>query len=816
MQVLKFRGSLLACASSIKKVIQILYEKPKDIYIIFIPSFYGINDKLIHCGQKAAKGKEIYKILLRNIENDYLNIIKELFPITNQSHIISYFKKNINKLEIFYDGIFQVEELSKRSLNKIISFGEINSSYLIAEKLKIIGINVTWKDTRDLIVINNKFGDSQLDFIKTNFQIRQYFQQEKSEYIILPSKFIPITEKKETTTFEYYGSDFIAAIIASSLSASSLEIWTNTSGIMTANLKIVPQAFFIKNISYEEAIELSHSSVQLLAYHMIHPIIKTYIPIQIKNIFSPSKTGTYIHNCKSLNNRNSIIGISSIEDISLLTIKGNIMVNKIDYFNRLFKVLSNEKINVIFITQSSLIYSITIGINRDNILKAKKTIDIEFFKEIEEKYINPTNIEQNLSIISIIGNHMKNFSEVSGKMFTSLSNENINIHSIAQEFNKKNISTIIEKKDFTKALNTLHEIFFEKQIKKIHLFISGVGQVGKKLIEQIKKQQTYLYKYLNLYIKIIGITNSKKMLFEKNGINLNDWEISLQKSQEMNSKDFIEIVHEFNLCNSLFVDNTANQNIAMIYEKFLEKGIGVITCNKIACSSEYAYYKKLKTLSNNFNCPFLFETNVGASLPVISTLNDLINSGDKIYKIEAVLSGSLNFIFNYFKENIPFFKSVKEAANKGYTEPDPRIDLSGIDVMRKILILARECGETLELSDITQKSFLPKSCLNTLSIEDFYKKLEENTDYFFALQQSANKENKHLRFIARYETGQISVGLEKIESGNPFYQIDGKDNMILYFTKRYGEQPLVIKGAGAGAEITASGVFSDIIKSKKY
>ncbi|WP_185851838.1 bifunctional aspartate kinase/homoserine dehydrogenase I [Blattabacterium cuenoti] len=816
MQVLKFGGSSVAHSNAIKRICSLLEKKPKGKYAIVVSALGNITDQLIQCGQLASERRNIYKNILEKIEIRHLNLIRELFPITDQSHLISWIKKNINDLESLCDGIFQVEELSKRSLDKIMSFGELSSSFLISEKLKQSGLDAICKDSRELIITDSQFGCAQVDFITSNHHIIQFFSEKTSEYIVLPG-FIGSTLENETTTLGRGGSDYTASILAAAISASLLEIWTDVSGMMTANPKIVNQAFPIKEISYEEAMELSHFGAKVIYPPTIQPAMKKHIPIQIKNTFSPSDPGTLIYIRKEKNISQPVTGISGIQNLALLTLEGSGMVGVPGYSKRLFEALSREKINVIFITQSSSEHSITTGIHEMDIIKAKAVIDSEFAQEIHQKCIDPLKIEKDLCIIAVVGDNMKNLHGTSGKMFSSLGRNSINVRAIAQGSTEKNISAVIQKTDFKKALNTLHEAFFESPPKQINLFICGVGKVGSKLLEQIDQQKNYLLKELKLQVRVIGLANSKKMYFNNNGINnlCKCTDFLNKNGHKMNVYSFIKKVWKLNLRNSLFVDNTASEEMAMTYEKFLKNGIGVITCNKIACSSDYDHYKKLKTLSRHFKAPFLFETNVGASLPVISTLNDLINSGDKINKIEAVLSGSLNFIFNHFIGEKSFLEAVQEAQSKGYTEPDPRIDLIGLDVMRKILILARECGSPLELFDIQKKSFLPKSCSNAISVNSFYKELHQHRDYFSNIRKKAEKEEKRLRFIARYENGIASVGLESVKQSHPFYQLEGKDNMVLYNTYRYDEQPLIIKGAGAGAEVTASGVFSDIIKATK-
>lgn len=814
IKVLKFGSSSLIDSVSLKKICNILKKNKNNVkYAIIISALYNITNILIKCGKLASKKNNDYKNILELIEYKHIIIIYELFTITKKSYLISNLKKKLNVLENFCNGIFQVEELSKYSLYNIMNFGVINLSYLIAEKIKEFNFKVKLKDSRELILTDYEFECANRDFKKSNYKIIDFFKKEKSKFIILPG-FIAFSSEGKTSTLG--GADYIACILASALKANLLEIWTNVNGIMTADPKLVSQAYTIKNISYEEAMELSHFCAKIIYSPTLQPVIENKIPLKIKSIFLEKKKGTYIKNINFIKKK-TITGISVMKQISLITLEGSVMVGIPGYSKRLFKTLSEKKINVVLITQSSSEHSIAVGIHDKDVLKAKIVIDNEFYREIYNKSIKPLSIEKDLCIIAIVGDNMKNMHGTSGKIFSAMGKNRINIRAIAQGSTEKNISVVINKTDLKKAINILHEKFFEKQNKQINLFIIGLGKVGSNLLYQINKQKKYLNKEFKIKLRVIGLANSKKMIFKKDGIFIKKYKDYIENmSYDMDLNKFMEIMYEINLRNSIFVDNTANSNIAMIYENFLKKGIGVITCNKIACSSNYKYYKKLKELSRNLNSPFFFETNVGASLPVISTLNDLINSGDKIYKIEAVLSGSLNFIFNKFVYNKTFFKVVIEAQNSGYTEPDPRIDLSGIDVMRKILILARECGSNIELENIYKTNFLPEECLTSTSIDNFYNLLEKYNNFFYEIRKKTVRTGKKLRFIAKYKNGNAYVRLKSIGVDHPFFNLEGKDNMVLYNTHRYSEQPLIIKGAGAGAEVTASGVLSDIIKASKF
>ncbi|RBL91597.1 bifunctional aspartate kinase/homoserine dehydrogenase I [Chitinophaga flava] len=813
MQVLKFGGTSVGSAKAIDQVCDILKKhKPAGRFAIVVSALGGTTDKLIRCGQLAGQSQEQYKSVLQEIETRHLDTIRELFPITAQSGIISQLKKKLNTLENLCDGVFQVGELSARSLDKIMSYGELISCVIVAEKLKQLGFSATCKDSRELIITDSNFGHAAVNFQLTNHNIAEYFAQQPADYVVLPG-FIASSPDGDTTTLGRGGSDYTAAIIAAAVQAEVLDIWTDVSGMMTADPRLVSQAIPIAHISYEEAMELSHFGAKVIYPPTIQPVMDKRIPIRIKNTFAPEDYGTLIQS--SVERSFPVTGISGIQHISLLTLEGSGMVGIPGFSKRLFEALLRERINVIFITQSSSEHSITVGIHEADILKAKTAVDSEFAQEIQEKRIDPLLVEKDLCIVAVVGDQMKNHHGTSGKLFGTLGRNGVNVRAIAQGSTEKNISAVISKANLKKALNLIHEAFFEAPLKQVNLFVAGVGNVGSKLLEQLQQQQLYLQEELGLQIRVAGMANSKNTLFSEYGIGLYDWKNQLAQGDNMDLYAFIERVKSMNLRNSVFVDNTASAEVAAIYHEFLQHGISVVTCNKIACSSDYQYYKQLKDLARKYNASFLFETNVGAGLPVINTLNDLVRSGDKVQRIEAVLSGSLNYVFNHFVNGNSFRKVVKAAQDEGYTEPDPRIDLSGKDVMRKILILARESGAAIEMDDITNHSFLPDACLQAPSVADFYETLDEHAEHFQQLYANAASAGKRLKFVARYEDGQASVGLQCIAPDHPFYQLEGKDNIVLYTTNRYQEQPLIVKGAGAGADVTASGIFADIIRSAR-
>ncbi|PSL46153.1 aspartate kinase [Chitinophaga niastensis] len=813
MQVLKFGGTSVGSAKAIEQVCHILKQyKPAGRYAIIVSALGGVTDKLIRCGQLAGQGQEDYKNVLLEIETRHLDAIRELFPITAQSGQISQLKKKLNALENLCDGIFQVGELSPRSLDKIMSYGELMSCVIVAEKLKQKGFSAACKDSRELIVTDNNFGHATVNFIATNHNIAQFFAQQPADYVVLPG-FVAASNEGETTTLGRGGSDYTAAIVAAAVHASVLDIWTDVSGMMTADPRIVSQAIPISHISYEEAMELSHFGAKVIYPPTIQPVMDKRIPIWIKNTFAPEDHGTLIQD--SADRSFPVTGISGIQHIALLTLEGSGMVGIPGFSKRLFESLLQERINVILITQSSSEHSITVGIHETDMLKAKTAVDSEFAQEIHDKRIEPLLVEKDLCIVAVVGDKMKNHHGTSGKLFGTLGRNGVNVRAIAQGSTEKNISAVINKADLKKALNVMHETFFETPLKQVNLFIAGVGNVGSKLLEQLQQQQNYLQNELGLQIRVTGLANSKYTLLSESGIGLNNWRQQLEQGNEMNIPAFVAQIKAMNLRNSVFVDNTASSEVAAVYHEFLQHGISVVTCNKIACSSDYSYYRQLKDLARRFNASFLFETNVGAGLPVINTLNDLIRSGDKVHSIEAVLSGSLNFVFNHFVNGTSFREVVKAAQDEGYTEPDPRIDLSGKDVMRKILILARESGAAIEMDEITNYSFLPDACLDAASVPDFYDQLDVHAQHFQELRSAAAADGKRLKFVARYEDGKASVGLQSVAPDHPFYKLEGKDNIVLYTTSRYQEQPLIVKGAGAGADVTASGIFADIIRSAR-
>ncbi|HEV3414797.1 MAG TPA: bifunctional aspartate kinase/homoserine dehydrogenase I [Puia sp.] len=810
MQVLKFGGSSVANAENISRVITLVLDAlKKDRTILVVSALGGITDMLIHAASSAAAGDESYKEQLQEIEHRHLETVRTLLPITRQSAALSAVKTRCNEIEDICSGVFLLGELSPRTQDKIVSYGELLSSYIIAARFASLDIDHTWKDSRELIATDSRYGHAAVDFTKTNRTIREYIDSSSARLFVFPG-FIAADDKGITTTLGRGGSDYTAAILAAAVDARTLDIWTDVSGMMTADPRLVTNVKLIPRISYQEAMELSHFGAKVIYPPTIQPVMRKNIPVRIKNTFSPEDAGTVIE-LDAIHNGDSIRGISSIPRIALLSLEGSGMVGIPGFSKRLFEALSSHQINVILITQGSSEHSICVGIDESNVVTAKNAIDHSFQPEIAAGTVDPLIVETGLSVIALVGDHMKSHPGISGKMFGVMGRNGVNVRAIAQGSSERNISAVIAAGDVKKAINVLHEEFFETSYRQLNLFITGTGNVGRRLIEQLRQQKDWLQQQLRIQLRLVGLANSRKMVFDNEGIDLHNWRDCLEAGSPMSLDKWIDGITTRNLRNSVFADVTANGEVAARYAGLLGKTISVVACNKIACSSPYKNYRHLKDLAREYNARFLFETNVGAGLPVIGTLNDLLRSGDKIHRIEAVLSGTLNFVFNHYNGSRPFADVVRQAQTEGYTEPDPRLDLSGTDVMRKIMILAREAGEHIEMEDIANHSFLPASCMQG-SVEDFYAEMAKEEQHFQQLYQAAATKGKKLKFVAQYDNGKASVGLQHIGPEQDLYHLYGKDNVVLFYTDRYSEQPLVVKGAGAGAEVTASGVFADILR----
>ncbi|PID69964.1 MAG: bifunctional aspartate kinase/homoserine dehydrogenase I [Flavobacteriales bacterium] len=809
MKVLKFGGTSVGSAANIKQIINIIKNEAKTRQIVVVSAFSQVTNLLIDAAKLASIKEDAYQNDLQIIKDIHYTIVNDLFPNKKKS-LLRFIDENLGQLEKVLESISHIGELSAKSEAIIESYGELLSSHILTETFKEYGLDTILKDSRELIRTNSNYANASVYFSKTENNIQQFFTKNNKPIVVVPG-FIAANEQGETTLLGRGGSDYSAAIFAGALKAECLEKWTDVDGMFTANPNLVKQALPIKNISYEEAMELSHFGAKVIYPPTIHPVLQKNIPIYIKNTTRPNERGTKISSVIK-GKKNIVKGISHTENVSLITLEGSGMVGIPGFSKRLFETLSAEKINIKLITQASSEHSICIAIDDANAAQAKLAIDQTFELEILKSKLKPLIVEQGLAIIAIVGEQMKSHQGISGKMFSTLGKNNVNIRAIAQGASERNISAVIAAKDIKKALNSLHEAFFTDIYKQVNLFITGIGNVGGKLIEQIAQQQDFLLSQLKINMRVVGISNSRKMVFCEEGLNLANYKKLLEKGENANLQAFLEQVIQLNLRNSIFVDITASENVANMYADYLKNSIAVVACNKIASSSAFKKYKNLKNLSMEYNAPYLFETNVGAGLPVIDTLNNLIASGDSITRIEAVLSGSLNFIFNHYNKNNTFYEVVKQAREEGYTEPDPGIDLSGIDVARKILILVRESGQEMELEDVTNKTFLSPKSTEAKGIDSFFKALKEDENHYKNILAKADKNKAKLKYVASYENGEATVGLQEIPANHPFYNLEGKDNIVMFYTKRYPEQPMIIKGAGAGADVTASGLFADIIK----
>lgn len=789
---------------AIRQVAKIVHSSV-DQLVLVTSAVGGVTDQLVKIAEKAAAGNREYTSLLEAVKVQH----EQLYYALVENKPDENFYKIIEELEGVSKGVWLLKELTPRSYDFILSIGERLSCLIITEFFRNEGIDITLYDSRDYIITDDHFGQGKVNFLLTTKNLQEV-SKSFGKVNLFPG-FIASTEDKETITLGRGGSDYTAAILAGVLDAEHFEVWTDVDGLMTADPRIVTRAHFIEHVSYEEALELSHFGAKVIYPPSIQPALEKGIPITIKNTFNPEHPGTLITR-EWDEDKQLIRGISSIKDISLLTLSGSSMVGIPKFSYRLFKALSEAKINVILITQASSEHTISVGIDLKDYKRGAKALNLEFEEEIRSHKINPVEVEKDLSIIALVGSNMKNQVGVSGQMFNVLGKNGVSIKAIAQGSSERNISAVISKDDLNKALNVLHESFFLSVMKRINLFIIGTGNVGRAFIEQLVQQFTYLKKNHQLNIKIIGLANSRQMIFEKDGTPLSKWEESLSEGQKFSKEKFLQEMYDANLRNSIFIDITASEEIASVYPDVLKKSISVVTPNKIAATGPHAHYLNLKGMSRRYGSQFLFETNVCAGLPVLSTLSDLVRSGDQIHHIEAVLSGTLNFLFNEYNGTAKFVDVIKKAKELGYTEPDPRLDLFGEDVKRKILILIRESGYKFEYEDIELNSFLPKSCMKSSSIEDFYGKVLKEEEHFKKLYKNAADKGNRLKVVARYENGHGVVGLQEVDPAHPFYHLEGKDNIVLFYTNRYKEQPLVIKGAGAGADVTASGIFADVLR----
>lgn len=813
MKVLKFGGSSVATPDRINHIISLLQpriENGEELCVVF-SAFGGVTDMLIEMSNLAARGKEKYLGLYHQFTDRHLSAAKELMSETRFLEVQEELVENNKTLKELLRGIFLVREASPRTMDYVLSFGERFSNAIIAQTLSDRGISAEYLDARKVIKTNKDFGAAKVNFPITNKNIQEYIA-DKSGITHIITGFIATDVGGLTTTLGRGGSDYTAAIFAGALGAEKLEIWTDVDGVLTCDPRKVKKAFSIPQLSYAEAMEMSHFGAKVIYPPTIQPALQADIPIYIKNTLNSDHPGTRITRDSDEKWPSPIKGISSLKDVTLLSLEGGGMMGVPGISARLFTSLANKEINVVLISQASSEHSICVAVSQKQANLAKEVIDKAFEQEISSGRIKPVKIEDDLCVMAVIGEKMRSVPGVSGKLFQALGRNGINVIAIAQGSSERNISFVINKKDEAKALNLIHDAFFLSETRTFNLFLVGVGLIGGTLIEQIKAQREELKERYAIDFAVAGLANSKKMIFDEDGIDLDNWKEALQNAETPSSPmGFLKKMQEMNLSNSIFVDNTANKEIPLHYKEILQSNISITTPNKVATSSSYASYVDLKNTAREKGVYFLYETNVGAGLPVISTIKNLINSGDRIQKIEAVVSGSLSYIFNNFDGSKPFSSLVNEAKTLGYTEPDPREDLSGQDVKRKIIILTREAGFPIEPEDVILDPILPEEVMDAPTVEAFFEKLEGYDEVMKEKISSAKSQGKALRFIAGTEGGKAKIGMQLVSSDDPFYGLSGADNMIVITTERYHTRPLVVKGPGAGAEVTAGGVFADLL-----
>ncbi|MFN8145013.1 MAG: bifunctional aspartate kinase/homoserine dehydrogenase I [Bacteroidia bacterium] len=815
MIVLKFGGTSVATAKRIEGIAGIIsgLKKKQSKIAVVCSAFGGVTDELIRMSRLAAAQDEEYIETFNKIRHRHQQAITEL-GLKKDKALHDFMEETFSELHDILHGVYLVRELSARTLDFISGHGEVLSAKIISHYFNSVKITSSFLDARTVIRTDETFGSARVDFKTTNQAIRDHFKKSKSVEVI--TGFVASTEKKEMTTLGRGGSDYTAAIFGAALDATEIQIWTDVDGVMTADPRKVKKAFCVPTMTYEEAMEMSHFGAKVIHPPTIQPALEKGIPLWIKNTFRPETRGTLISTV-SKDYDFMIKGISSIDDIALLTLQGSGMVGVAGISARLFGALSLAKVNVILITQGSSEHTISFAVKPVDADIARKAIEDAFALEIKARLIEKVRVEEKLSIVAVIGENMRNTPGASGRLFQALGKNGISVVATAQGSSELNISVVIQKENLDKALNSLHQAFFLSDVKTLSVYLVGCGLIGSTLLKQIEKHKQHLRKARSLEISVVGIANSKKMIFQQDGIELSKYQDLLNSSDEkMDMELFIRRMREYNLPQSIFVDCTSSEDVVTNYESVLENSISIVTPNKIANSGKLSTYRKLREVARQKNVRFFYETNVGAGLPVINTLTDLLTSGDKILRIEAVLSGTLSFIFNSFTSGTQFTSIVKEAMKRGYTEPDPRIDLSGKDVARKLLILARETGLEIEMKDIQIEQILPLSCQKAKSVPDFLKELEKNNSVFAKRRDQALKNKKVLRFIASLEKGNAKISLQEVDANHPFYNLSGSDNIISFTTERYHDRPLVVKGPGAGAEVTAAGVFAEIITVGNY
>ncbi len=813
MKVLKFGGTSVGSVKSILSLKRIVEtEARKQPVVVVVSALGGITDHLIATSQMALRGDERYKDEFEAMVDRHHQMIDTIITDPKKrENLFNTVDSLFEQLKSIYYGVYLIHDLSRKTEDAIVSYGERLSSNIVAALVK----NGRRMNARDFVRTERKNGKHVLDSELTNLLVREYFRGvgntmgRNNEILVVPGFISRDRDTGETTNLGRGGSDYTAAIIAAALNAEVLEIWTDVDGFMTADPKVIKSAYTINELSYVEAMELCNFGAKVIYPPTIYPVCVKNIPIKVKNTFNPDHPGTLIKQ-KIDDDRKPIKGISSIKGTTLITVTGLSMVGVIGVNRRIFTTLANKGISVFMVSQASSENSTSIGVRDEDAQAAVDVLNEEFAKEIETGAMFPMYAESGLATIAIVGENMKHTPGIAGKLFGTLGRSGISVIACAQGASETNISFVVDGAFLRKSLNVLHDSFFLSEYKVLNLFICGVGTVGSKLIEQIRSQSETLKQRNGLKLNVVGIASSKAAIYSRDGIDLDNYRQLLSESEPSNYLKLRDEVLGMNIFNSVFVDCTASKEISSLYQVFLEHNISVIAANKIAASSNYANYQRLKETARSRGVWFRFETNVGAGLPIIGTINDLCNSGDKILKIEAVLSGTLNFIFNEIAADVPFSETVRRAKEQGYSEPDPRIDLSGTDVIRKLVILTREAGYQIEQEDVEKHLFVPDAYFSG-SVDDFWKNLPSLDADFEKRRKQLEDEGKHWRFVATMDHGKADVSLKEIGKDSPFYNLAGSNNIVLLTTERYREYPMLIQGYGAGASVTAAGVFANIM-----
>lgn len=808
---MKFGGTSVGTAESIRSLLHIVKESHArgERPLVVLSAMGGVTNLLNQLAEDARLGRDV-TVGIAEIEDRHFSVIRALVPVRDQNQVVTNIRLLINELERVLSGISSLGELSPQSRDLVLGFGERCSTYMVSKIAAQFVPRPVFVDARQVIRTNSQFGQAQVQEALTRQQIRT-LSDAHPDSLLFVTGFIASDAQGRATTLGRGGSDYTAALFGAALDASTIEIWTDVDGMLTADPRMVRKALPLTDLSYAEAMELSFFGAKVIYPPTMVPAFQQKIPIVIRNTFHPDFPGTTIRHDVSPS-AYPIKGISSISDISLVNLTGSGMVGKSGFSGRLFSLLARERINVVLITQSSSEHSITFAVQPQDLFRTRELIENEFELEFEAHKLVLPEIEEGLSILAIVGENMKNTPGMSGKLFHALGRNGINVRAIAQGSSELNISVIIAKSDLAKALNAVHDAFFAQLNKTLHVFVAGTGNIGATFFEQLRQQHDFLLENNDIEIKVVGICNSRKQLTDAGGLALEHWQADLDQHETQADFDqFVGIMEEMNLPNCVFIDNTASQVLPDYYERIFRANISIVTCNKIANSGPYQQYKLLKNTARRHGVDFFYETNVGAGLPIVRVLKDLTLSGDRILKIEAILSGTISFLFNNYAGERTFYEVVREAQALGYTEPDPRDDLNGTDFIRKMLILGRDAGYMTEAEDVSMVSIMPPACLEAPSVDDFYQQLALSEPHFETLKKEAEAGGRVLRYIGKLENGKISIRLEMVGGDHPFYHLSGSDNIIAFTTERYKERPLLVRGPGAGAAVTAAGVFADLV-----